>query len=158
MCLPLIGGIISAVGTLASASAQAASYRAQSQYAQRQAQMEQQKGAYEAARLNDQTTRRIDQMRSQYLSSGIALSGSALDVIGDSAAEASLDEQVVKYGAQVRSDNYAFESKLANMNARNAMAGGFIGALSPIISSFSQMSQQSQQRTMISNPYQFGAA
>jgi hypothetical protein len=151
----MIGAVIGAVGSIASASAQAASYKAQSQYAARQAVMEQQKGAYESARLNDQTTRQLATMRGQYLSSGIALQGSPGDVIADSAVEASLDEQAVKYGAKVRSDNLTFESQLAKMNAGNAMVGGVFGAMGSLVNGLSNMSQQNQQRTVTRNPYSF---
>ncbi|KFB11028.1 hypothetical protein [Nitratireductor basaltis] len=158
MCLMAVGGIISgvvsAVGTMASAAAQSASYKAQAQYAQRQSILEQQKGALEAnqqARAND---RRLSGMRSAYLSSGIDLAGSAADVIEESATEASMDEQAIKFGAQIRSDNYAFESRLARTNASNAMAGGAIGALGSVVNGFTQQSSFNQQRTMIRNPYQ----
>lgn len=154
MCLPLIGAAVSMVGTLASASAQAASYRAQARYADRQAIMSQQKGAYDASQLARQHDRRLGEMRSQYLSSGIALEGSATDVLTDSATQASLDEQAVKYSAQVQSDNYRFQSSLARQNARNAMTGGYLGALATGINAFTQTASMGAQRTMISNPYQ----
>jgi hypothetical protein len=153
MCLALVGAAISAAGTLASASAQSASYKAQAQYAQRQALMERQKGAYEAARQNDRTTRQLANMRGQYLSSGIGLSGSAADVISDSATQASLDEQAIKYSAQVQSDNYTFESKLARQNASNSMAGGFIGAAGNLVGGLAQQMNINANRTMVTNPY-----
>jgi hypothetical protein len=115
--------------------------------------MERQKGAYEAARQNDRSTRQIANMRGQYLSSGIGLSGSAADVISDSATQASLDEQAVKYSAQVQSDNYTFESKLARQNASNAMTGGFIGAAGSLVNGLAQQMNINANRTMVTNPY-----
>lgn len=156
MCLPLIGAAISAVGTIASAAAQSASYKAQAQYAERQSQMALQQGAYESGRMRDRTTRQIANMRAQYLSSGIALEGSPADVIADSATQASLDEQAVKYSAQVRSDNYAFEGRLARANAKSAMMGGFLGAAGAIVGGLSQQVQINANRTMITNPYLAG--
>ncbi len=157
MCIPLLpmlGAAVSAVGTIASAQAQASSYKMQAAYADRQAQMSQQKGAYDAAQLARQNTRQLAGMRADYLNSGIALEGSALDVLADSATQASLDEQAIKYGAQVQSDNYRFQASLARSNARSATTGGYLGALATGINAFSSMSQMNQQRTMISNPYQ----
>jgi hypothetical protein len=151
--LPLIGAAVSAVGTIASAQAQSASYKAQAKYADRQAQMAGQKGAYDAAQLGRQNDRRLGEMRSQYLNSGIALDGSAVDVLTDSATQASLDEQAIKYSAQVQSDNYRFQSSLARQNASSAMTGGYLSALATGINGFTQISSQNQQRTMISNPY-----
>lgn len=159
MCLPIIAAGISAIGTLASGAAQSASYKAQAKFQERQATMEQQRGAYEGARLADRNERQLAQMRGQYLSSGIALTGSPLDVMQDSATEASLDEQAVRYGAQVRSDNLKFESSMSRMNAKSAMTGAVIGALGSVVGGLSQQADQKSQRTMISNPYMmFGAA
>lgn len=159
MCLQILGAAIGAVGTLASASAQSQSYKAQAQFQNRQAAMEQQKGAFEGARLKDQNDRQLATMRGQYLSSGIALDGSAAEVLQDSASEASLDEQAVRYGAQVRADNLNWSAKLSRMNASNAMTGGVFGALGTMVSGLSQQANQNSQRTMISNPYAaFGAA
>ena len=158
MCLPLIGAAVSAVGTLASASAQSQSYKAQARFQDRQAQMEREKGNYEGARLRDQNDRQLASMRGQYLSSGIALDGSALDVLEDSATEASLDEQAVRYGAQVRADNLNWSAKLSRMNASNAMTGGVLGALSTAVGGIGQQMDQNSQRTMIRNPYAFYGA
>lgn len=158
MCLPdfglsMIAAGVSAVGQIASASAQSASLRAQSRFQERQSILAKQQGGYEAARFNDQTSRQIDQMRGQFLSSGIALDGSALDVIADSASEASLDEQAIKFGAQIRSDNLAFESQMSKINAKNAMAGGILGAAGDIVGGLAKTFDQRQRRTTITNPY-----
>lgn len=172
MCLPLLAAIpagvasamstaatvagagISAYGAYSSGQAQAQSYETQGKYAQRNAVMEQQKGAYEAARLTDSNDRQLAGMRSQYLSSGIALDGSAVDVLSDSATEASLDEQAIKFGAKVRSDNLMFEFKLARSNGKSAKAGGVLGALGAVVGGLAQTANNMQQRTMISNLYQ----
>jgi len=153
MCLPLIGAAIGAAGSIAGGAMQAQGYRAQAAYQQRQSVMELQRGNYEAARLTDQNNRRLADMRGQYLSMGIGLDGSPLDVIQDSASEASLDEQAVRYGAKVRSDNLAFESKMSRMNAGNAMVGGVLGGIGEMVGGFAQQRAQNQQRTMIRNPY-----
>lgn len=155
MCLMAIAGVVSAVGTIASASAQAAGEEARARYAQRQSVLEREKGAYEAERLERSNDRKLASMRGQYLSSGISLEGSPSDVIADSATEASLDEQAIKFGAQVRADNYVFESRLAQQNARAARTGGMIGALGDVVGGFAQQRSYNQQRTMIRNPYSF---
>lgn len=153
MCLPVIGGIIGAVGSLASAAAQASGMRAQAKFQERQARLEQQRGAYESARQKDANDRRLANMRSQYLSSGVALSGSPEQVIEDSATEASLDEQAIKFGSQIKADNLRFEAQMSRMNARNAMIGGGLGALSSVVGGISQAREQNARRTMITNPY-----
>ena len=151
--LALIGGGISAIGQISSASAQSASYKTQAEYADRQAQMAAQKGAYDASQQARQNDRQLASMRGQYLSSGIALSGSALETLQDSATQASLDEQAIRYGAQVQSDNYRFQAGLARSNASSAMTGGFLGALATGVNTLSSVNTMNTQRTMIINPY-----
>lgn len=150
------GAGLSAIGAIQQSRAQAASLKAQAEYAERQREMELQKGGYEAGRANDQSTRAIDRMRGQYLSSGIALSGSVTDVIADSALEASLDEQAIKYGATVRADNLAFEAGLARANAKSVRQAGVMNALAPIIGAAGSLANQSidRQRTKMLGPYQ----
>ena len=152
--LAAIGAGVSAAGSVASGVAGYQSSKAQAEYADRQATMERQKGAYEASRLRDRNNRELAGMRGQYLSSGIALSGSAADVLQDSATEASLDEQAIKYGAKVRSDNLMFESGLARSNANMSMVGGILGGVGALASGFSEASKFRQSRTMIRNPYE----
>jgi len=168
MCFPLLaaipawvgtaasvaGAAVSAYGTYASGQAQAQSYRNQAAYAERNALMENQKGTYDLTRQSDANDRQLASMRGQYLSSGIALDGSAVDVLSDSATQASLDEQAIKYGTKVRSDNSMFEAKLARSNAKSASAGGMLGALGTMVGGLAQTANTLQQRTMISNPYQ----
>lgn len=153
MCFPLAAAAITAAGTLFSAATAAAGYSAQAKFADRQAIIEDQKGAYEAQRMDDATTRQIARMRSGYMASGIDLSGSATDVISDSAAEASLDSQAIRYGAKIKKDNYKFEGGMARMNAGNAIIGGAIGAIAPFVNAAAQNQTASANRTMISNPY-----
>jgi len=153
--LAVIGGIASAGGQLYSASAQSASYKSQAAYADRQAEMTAQKGNYDANQQARQNDRQLANIRGQYLSSGIALTGSATDVLQDSATQASLDEQSIRYGAQVESDNYRFQGALARSNAKSAMTGGYLGALATGVNSLSNANPTagSPQRTVISNPF-----
>lgn len=151
--LSTVAGVTSAVGTGLSAAASASANRAQADALNRQAQMEQQAGAYERNRRARANTQALDRMRGQYLSSGIDLGGSVADVIADSATEASLDEQAILYGTQVRADNYRFEASMARQAGRNAIIGGALGMAGDVLGGFMQQRNNNQRRTMISNPY-----
>lgn len=116
--------------------------------------MEQQQGAYEAARYGDSVQRQLASMRGQFLSSGVSVStGSPLAIIEDSAAEASLDEQAIRYGATLRQGNALFEAQQARQNASTARTGSIIGAISPFVNAASQASQNRRMATMINNPF-----
>lgn len=156
MCLDpftMIAAGVSAAGSLIGAQQQSAAYKTQAAFADRQAVVEQQQGAYEAARqagINDQ---RLAGIRSGFTHAGVALAGSPTNVLVSSAEQASLDEQAIKYGAQLRSDNARFEGAQARANASSAMAGGVIGAITPFVNAFSQDRQNKRMATMIANPY-----
>lgn len=152
--LTVAGAVIGAGGSLYSGFQQAGAYRDQARFAERAAVMEGQAGRYEMERVKSRNDRALAGMRQQFISGGIALEGSAKEVIADSAAEASLDEQAILYGAKVRSDNKRFEAKLARSNARSAIIGGFINAAGSIIGGATDVATYNANRTMMLNPYQ----
>lgn len=136
MCGPLIGAIVSAAGSLFSGMMQAQSYKAQAAQMERQAQIERQRGEFESQRERERHRRVAGEQRAAYLASGVALEGTPTDVIIDSGQENEIDIQTIKYGAKIRADNYSYSARIAKMNAGHAMAGGAIGALSPLIGGF----------------------
>lgn len=170
------GTAFSAYSAVQQGNAQAQSYETQAKFAERQRQIEDETGRYERARLQDRNDRIIDRSAGQFLSSGIALEGSATDVLEDSAAEASLDEQAILYGSQIQKDNLTFEAGLARANAGSARSAGKINALSAVIGGVGQLANQfaspaqssrgfsqrrsrqnrafNSNRTFIRNPYQ----
>lgn len=109
------------------------------------------KGNYDATLQSRANDRQLAAIRGQYLAGGVGLSGSAAELLQESATEASLDEQAIRYGAKVQSDNYRFQSSLASSNAKSAMTGGYLGALSTGVNAFTSANQG--QRTVIANPF-----
>jgi hypothetical protein len=158
MCIdPLtLGAIASAASSVAGGVMGMQQANAQSKIANRQADAEAARGSYEHARQKAANDRQLAAMRGNYLSSGIALEGSAADAIESSAVEASLDEQAILYGAQARSDNLRYEAKMAKASGQSAMVGGIMGGITPFINLQSQRKTQNQQMTMIRNPYATG--
>ncbi len=129
IALAIAGGVVNAAGSLYGGFQQGAAYDDQAGFAERQAMLEGQAGAYERERLKTHNTRALAGMRQQYSSSGIdPRSGSAREVMEDSAREAALDEEAVLLGARLRADNQRLEARLARSNAREARAGGILGA------------------------------
>lgn len=132
--------------------------KAQEEYQKRAAMMAEQKAALDERLLRRRHDQQLAQMRGQYLSGGLALEGSVSDVLLDSATNASLDEQAVRYGGQVEADNLRFGAAISKANAGSAMFGGVMGALATGINTFTDARRQQQNRTMITNPYVRGAA
>jgi len=153
MCLAIIGGAVSAAGALASASAQSSAYKAQSQFEQRQSVMDLQAGAYKAAREKAVNDQKISGAQASYLSNGIALEGSPDAVLQSGATQASLDQEAIKYGAQVQSGNDQFSANLARANASSAMTAGYIGAASSIIGGFTKQAEMSKNATTLGSVF-----
>lgn len=151
--LAIAGGVVTGAGSLYSGFTASQSYQDQAKVADRQAVMEGQAGRYEQQRVKARNDRVLGDQRQQFISSGIALEGSAQEVIADSAREAALDEEAVLYGAQVRAENKRFESRLARSNAQSALIGGVIGAASGVMGGLSSASQFKFDRTTLTNPY-----
>jgi hypothetical protein len=94
-----------------------------------------QQGNEEARRSNVIANKVIGQGRAAAGASGIQMSGSALDVIGASAANAELDALSIQHKAAIKAYGYRssaalepFKQNVARENAQMATAGAIIGA------------------------------
>lgn len=132
--LSLIGGVISGIGAMQQAKAAAASEQAQAEARRRQALIDQDSGAYKAQQQQRQVDRVLGKQRAGFLSSGISLSGSATDVIEESAMEGALDVAAIRWNSQVSADNERYNAKINDMNAKNARASAPIAFLAPVLS------------------------
>ncbi len=154
MALAIAGGVAGAAGSLYGGFQQGAAYDGQGAFAERQAMLEGQAGAYERERLKTRDTRALAGMRQQYSSAGIdPNSGSAREVMADSAREAALDEEAVLFGAKLRADNQRFEARLARSNAQEARIGGVLGAFSDVLGGFTRAATHSPARTQLTTAF-----
>lgn len=152
--LSVVGGLVGAAGSLESGKQQAAGYEDQAAFADRQSVLERQAGAYERSRLQSRNDRALGSMKQQYVSAGIdASSGSAREVIEDSAREAALDEEAILYGATIRADNQRFTARLARRNAQAARTGATFNAISSVIGGVTGATSFMSNRTTLTNPY-----
>jgi len=138
----VVSGVVGAIGAIASANAQAeaAEQNARIQDYNRQV-SERNKAATnaatdaEAAEKRRENARTMASMRAAYGASGLAMSGSSLDVLEDTAYEQELDVEKVRYRGHVKAvgytdeaANYGMKSALAMSEAKNARTSGTISA------------------------------
>jgi hypothetical protein len=123
----IIAGVTAAVsaGVGAYTSVQAAEAQAKaSEYnakvAENNATMAAQQGREEYTRAKLRSRRIIAAQRAQLAKSGLSISGSALDVLGDTAVQAELDALSAMYRTQVSANQEINESKLRRSEAANA--------------------------------------
>jgi len=152
MCDPvtLIVSAVSAVGTLAGSAVQAQGIRQQAEanakaeerraeLAERQKEVNQTQASFERRRVNDRLQRIIGNNRAAGAERGLSETGSLVDVMNDSEAEAAHELEAIRYGAEGERGNLKFEAVTARerasshreagrIGARGAMLGGFTGA------------------------------
>lgn len=138
MCVPavvgILGGVVSGVGAAMGAQAQAASLEGQANFKDRQALMETQAGAYKAQRTQDEVDRTLGAQRAGFSANGVGLTGSAADVIVDTAEEGALDVAAIRWNSQLASDNLRYEAKMDRMNAKTTRRSAPIAFLAPTLS------------------------
>lgn len=138
MALTAVSGIVGAIGAKNAADAEAARYNHQAKISERN------KAIADQDRLNAVRTsqlaaedkrrenrRRFASVRAAYGSSGLELSGSALDVLRDTSVEMALDERRVEYEGQVKNREGALsmlylqeDADLSRVSAKNAKSAG----------------------------------
>lgn len=155
MCVPILGAVIGAAGSIFSGMATAAAYNGQAAAAKAQekalmyqAQSEANAGAHESAIALDKGKRLVGQQVTALASNGVDVaSGTPGEVITDSASAVNMDVAAIRHNWQDKANISTYNAKIAKLNAqtlkqnaRNAMIGGAIGALSPIVGSFTNTS------------------
>lgn len=134
MCLPIVAGVISGIGSAMGALQARAQSKAQEALGKRQAALETQSSVYETQRTQEQLGRVAGAQRAGFAANGLALSGSAADVIEDSATEGALDVAAIRWNSGIKTDNLRYGAKIDAMNAKAAGLAAPIGFLAPVIS------------------------
>jgi hypothetical protein len=129
----LIGAAVQGVGAMRAQQQEAANYKSQQATQTRQAAVNQTTGAYRAQRKQEEVERVLGQQRAGYASSGVALSGSALDTIEDSATEGALDVAAIRWNAGAESDTQRTNARVSGMSAKNAESAAPIAFLTPVL-------------------------
>jgi len=114
-------------------AAQAQEYNAR--VAEQQAKVERQRGKIEADRQRRDAQRLIARQRAGYGASGVAILGSPLEVLSDTAEEAEYDALLTEWGANTQAGFYETEAKQRRKSARGQTFGAFLGAGSTFLSS-----------------------
>ncbi len=133
MCNPIIGAVVSAVGTLAGAAQRAGVARAQAKIARNNALVERQKADFEAQRERDRLRRLISTRRARTLASGVAIAGSPLEVIVDQVGQGEVEIAKNNFDREARARNFDAEANIKRSNAGSILFGGSLDAITPII-------------------------
>ena len=92
--------------------------------ARNQATATRQRAAVEEARRRDQLRGTLGREATRFLTGGVAIDGSPLEVLGDTAAQGELDALTVRYGGVLDSQGAETRARLEDWRARQAVRRG----------------------------------
>lgn len=123
------GGAIGAIGSLVSGQSQADVLRNQASIQRNNATQAIVASKQNADRQVLISDKQIGSEKEQFAANGVAAdSGSVLNVLAASSANAELDRQTILYGGQVRAINYENQASIDSLSADNALTASYYGA------------------------------
>jgi hypothetical protein len=128
----MLGGAMSAVGSIMAGNAQAASLKAQAAFNKRQADAEYIKGSVDVGKLSREGDRVTGAQEAGYAAAGIE-GQTVQDTIKSSAKEIEMDKMSIRFGRDLAASNFLYQAKINLMEAKQAKQAGFINALTGIV-------------------------
>lgn len=129
----LIAGGIAAAGNIMQGQATSNALNAQAALQIQNASEAEAQGQYDANKSSLESATKIGAITAGYGASGVTTtSGSALNVLGASAANAELDRLNILHGADVKAINYENQASMEKVGAQSAQIGSFFGAAGSI--------------------------
>lgn len=129
----IIGAGVQAMGAMAQANAQASAAEYNAKVAERNATIAKQNAVQEEATKRRETRKVLGSQAAAVGASGLAMQGSPLDVLGETAAMGELDALTIRYNGDNNTESYRQDAQLERMKAKNARTAGAIGAASALI-------------------------
>ncbi len=123
-----VGTAVQMIGSLREGNAQAAAAEANAQAADARARSERQIGTFEAARERRLQRRSMAQELVNASAQGTALTGQPIDLLSDSARQAQLDLDAIRFNAETRAVGFETQADFDRFEARQARTGGIVRA------------------------------
>ena len=129
----LVGGAISAVGTMQAANASAAANEHNAKVAKVNARIANEQGIADAKRKGRDRVRIMGALANTAGANNLRMSGSVLDLAADSFLEAEEDIQLARYSGRVQATDYRNQATGFKMAAAQDRKAGGIGAVTQIL-------------------------
>ena len=135
--MQMAGGLVGAAGAMQKAEAEAEAHNYNAEVADRNRHIIAQQTAAAVRDQRSQNKREYHAIRTIYGASHIDMSGSALDVMRDTAIEQELDVSRIKYKGKLARIQEKDTANLERMGAQSALEAGKISAISSVIGGLS---------------------
>lgn len=141
--LPLVAGGVKMIGTFQKGSADAGAAEYNAGIADQNAAITTQQGEAAAQMQGRAAARAQGSAIAAYGASGVQTdSGSALDVLADSAAQATLDNLTTKYNYALKSQSYSNQAALDRSSAGNARTAAVLGMSEAALNGVSKLKEK----------------
>jgi hypothetical protein len=138
--LGMIGGVVSAIGSMAAANAQAAGMKSEAEWKEREAAVNQMETSYEIANKKREATIALGAQNAQYAGAGIdTAGGTPLQVGLATNQESGMDIQKARIQGKEFQLKALAEAKNLRAQAKAAKTAGMFGAISSVISGVGSM-------------------
>lgn len=140
--LAILGGAsggLQAFGAVSEGNAAKAAADYNARQAEEAAMLTRAQGAENERRVRAIARKQIGETQANIGASGLSFDGSALDILGESAANAELDALNTRYDAESKAAAYRNSASLQRMQGKMAQTSGYIRGASAVLSSASSM-------------------
>lgn len=134
LVLGLAGGVLQGIGGAQAHQNNANSYLMQAEGLERDIATERESSAYEIAAKRLTVARTQGEARAGYAASGLALSGSAADVLRDSALQGDMDVEAIRWNSANKVAGLKYQQQMYRYNAGQEKAAAPLAFVTPIIS------------------------
>jgi len=124
---------LSAASTYAQGQAQAQAYEASAKAAEQQARAQRERGAYQAKLTRDKGQSLLSTQRARYGASGVAMTGTPLDVALGTVKDVEMDALMARYNAEVDARRSEGQAAIYRSQADAASKAGTIGAVGTLL-------------------------
>jgi hypothetical protein len=138
--LPLIIAGVSAAGAIQSAIASSNAAKFNASIANRNAQLATLNAQEQERRQRRLGRKRLGALRANIGASGVALTGTPLDLLADSAAQEELDALTIRHQGKLKSTSLNLQSGLLKTQAKNELISGGLKAGSALLLGASKQS------------------
>ncbi len=149
MCTPVALGVVGIAGGFASGISgyqqqmtNAANYKMQAAGLERDIGAEKEASAYEIARTRETVAKTLGSARAGYAANGLALDGSAAEVLTDTATEGDLDVASIRWNSDVKIGNLKYQQTVAKTNAKSSRDAAPLAFITPILGSVGRFGNQ----------------
>ena len=131
--LMIASTLANTAGMYAQGQAQAAAYEANATAAEQAARAQREKAAFEARRVREQGQSVLATQRARYGFSGVAMTGSPLDVALSTVRKNELDALMARYNGEVAARQNENQASVYRSMASSARTAGTIGAVTTLL-------------------------